>query len=106
MLSLLLDPNGLKYRNIYIYSKSLHQPKYKYLEEVIQKVPEIGFYTFSNNFDVISIEQAKSNSIVIFDDVACDKQDNIRNYFCMGRHSQIDSFYLCHTYTRLGTFST
>lgn len=101
MLSLLLDANGLKYQNIYIYSKSLNQPKYKYLEEVMQKVPDIGFYKFSNNFDVISIDQAKPHSIMIFDDVACEKQDNIRNYFCMGRHSQVDSFYLCQTYTRI-----
>lgn len=101
MLSLLLDSNGLKYHNIYIYSKSLNQPKYQYLEKVMLKVPELGFYTFSNNSDVIPIDQAKPDSIFIFDDVACEKQDNIRSYFCMGRHSRIDSFYLCQTYTRI-----
>lgn len=31
---------------------------------------------------------------MIFDDVACDKQNNIRAYFSMGRHNFIDSFYL------------
>lgn len=101
MLSLLFDPNGLKYQNIYLYSKSLGQPKYDYLRKVMKKLPELGFYQFSNNSDVIPIEQARHNSIMIFDDVACDKQDNIRNYFCMGRHRQIDSFYLCQTYTRI-----
>lgn len=99
MLSLLLDSNGLKYQNVYIYSKSLQQPKYEYLKKVVLKVPELGFYTFSNNCDVIPIDQAKPNSIFIFDDVACEKQDNIRSYFCRGRHSEVDSFYLCQTYT-------
>lgn len=101
MISLLLDRNGLKYENIYIYSKSLHQPKYVCLKEIISKIPEIGFHTFSNNCDVIPPENALPNSIFIFDDVACDKQDNIRSYFCMGRHKNIDSFYLCQTYTRI-----
>lgn len=101
MLSLLLDSNGLKYRNVYIYSKSLQQPKYKYLEKVMSKIPEIGFKTFSENIDIIPIEQAKSNSIFIFDDVACQKQNNIRTYFCMGRHKAIDCFYLCQTYAQI-----
>lgn len=101
MLSLLLNLNGLKYENIYIYSKSLHQPKYKYLEQLMSTIPELGYYTFSNNCDVIPIEQSKRNSIFIFDDIACDKQDTIRSYFCMGRHNDIDSFYLCQTYTRI-----
>lgn len=43
----------------------------------------------------------KKNSIFIFDDVACGKQDNIRAYFCMGRHNDIDSFYLCQTYSHI-----
>jgi len=38
---------------------------------------------------------------MIFDDVACKNQDNIRSYFCMGRNKNIDSFYLCQTYTHI-----
>lgn len=101
MLGLLEHPNGLRFENIYIYSKSLHQPKYEYLRKVMNRISALGYYTFSNNSDVISPEEAKPNSIFIFDDVACDKQDNIRSYFCMGRHKDIDSFYLCQTYTHI-----
>jgi len=36
-----------------------------------------------------------------FNDVACEKQNNIRSYFCMGRHKNTDSFYLCQTYTHV-----
>lgn len=36
---------------------------------------------------------------MIFDDVACEKQNNIRNYFTMGRHNNIYTFYLCQTYS-------
>ena len=38
---------------------------------------------------------------MIFDDVACEKQDHIRSFFCMGRHNLIDSFHLCQTYTQV-----
>lgn len=101
LFTLLLDINGLKFKNIYIYSKSLYQPKYEYLTKIMASIPEIGYHLFSNNCDVIPVEQAKRNSIFIFDDVACEKQDNIRSYFAMGRHSDIDSFYLCQTYSRI-----
>jgi len=38
---------------------------------------------------------------VMFDVVACEYQDHIRNYFCVGRHTRVDCFYLCQTYTRI-----
>lgn len=101
MITLLEHENGLKFENIYIYSKSLHQPKYEYLKKLITSVPGLGFYTFSNNCDVIAPDAAKPYSIFIFDDVACEKQDNVRAYFSMGRHNNVDSFYLCQTYTRI-----
>lgn len=101
MLSLLKHPNGIKFENIYIYSKSLHQPKYEHLKQAVKAISGLGFYTFSNNSEVISPEEAKSDSVFIFDDIASEKQENIRSYFCMGRHHNIDSFYLCQTYTRI-----
>jgi hypothetical protein len=99
MLSMLLHPNGLRFENIYIYSKSIHQPKYKYLKKIATSVKGMGYNEFLNNSDIITPSEAKTNSIFIFDDVACDKQDNIRAYFSMGRHNSVDSFYLCQSYT-------
>lgn len=101
MLSLLQHPNGLNFENIYIYSKSLHQPKYEFLQKAIQPIKGMGLFTFSNNADVISPDKSKPNSIFIFDDIACEKQDNVRSYFCMGRHNNVDSFYLGQSYTRI-----
>lgn len=101
MLSLIESPNGLKFKNIYIYSKSLYQPKYQYLKELIKPIKEINLYTFSEKEQVISPDKANPHSIMIFDDVICDKQNTIRDYFCMGRHKYIDSFYLCQTYTKI-----
>lgn len=101
MLGLIESPNGLKFENIYLFSKSLYQPKYEYLEKLLKPIKGMGYYTFSENETVLPPNEAKNNSIMIFDDVACEKQNNIRSYFCMGRHNNIDSFYLCQTYTHI-----
>ena len=38
---------------------------------------------------------------MIFDDIACEKQDHLKAYFCMGRHRDVDSFYLCQSYAQV-----
>lgn len=101
LISLLLSPNGLCFENLYIYSKSLQQPKYQLLEEIFSSTPCIGYNTYANNAEIISPNEAKPNSVFIFDDVACDKQNIIREYFSMGRHNHIDSFYLCQSYSQI-----
>jgi hypothetical protein len=101
MLSLLFDKNGLKFQNIYIYSKSLNQPKCVYLKKVMDSLKEIGFYQYRENAEILPPSRAKKHSIFIFDDVACHKQNNIKKYFSMGRHSDVDSFYLCQTYSSI-----
>lgn len=101
IIGLLEDPNGLRFKNVYLYSMSLHQPKYVYLKNMFNQIDEIGFYTFSSNEEVIPPENAKPNSIFIFDDVITQKQNNIKSYFCMGRHNNIDCFYLTQSYAHV-----
>lgn len=101
ILSLLLHENGLKFKNVYLYSKTTFQPKYCFLKDVIERIPEINFFMFQDEQDVIPPSQALEKSIFIFDDVTCEKQINIRNYFSMGRHKEIDCFYLSQTYSKI-----
>lgn len=101
MLSLLINPYGLKFENIYIYSKSLHQPKYQILAEILKPINELGYYTFDTHEEVIDPSNAKPNSIFVFDDVICEKQERVRDYFSRGRHNAVDCFYLSQTYTRI-----
>jgi len=100
LISLLESPHCVRFENVYVYSKSLQQPKYRYLENLLTPINEIGYFTFSNNSDVIPPSEARPNSIFVFDDVACDRQNTIRE-FSMGRHSNVDCFYLCQTYARI-----
>jgi len=84
-----------------MYSKSLQQPKYRYLKNLLAPIEEISYFTFSNNSDVVLSNEALPNSIFIFDGVACDKQDAIREYFAMGGYTDINCFYLCQTYAKI-----
>lgn len=99
LMNLIYNPNGLAFENIYVYSKSLYQPKYQQLENILSMIPEIGYFPFTDNESVIPPDEAKENSLFIFDDVACEKQSCIRSYYSMGRHRNVDSFYLIQTYS-------
>lgn len=101
MISLLESPNGVRFENVYVYSKSLNQPKYRYLERLLGSIDEIGYFTFSDNNTIVPHSEALPNSVFVFDDIACDKQNAIREYFAMGRHSKVDCFYLCQTYAKI-----
>jgi ABC-type cobalamin/Fe3+-siderophores transport system ATPase subunit len=101
MLNLLLHENGLKFKYIYLFTKTPFQAKYIFLRQVIEAVPQAELFIFNESKEVLHPNDARANSIMIFDDVACENQINIRNYFAMGRHRQIDCFYLSQTYSKI-----
>lgn len=101
LLTLIFNPHGLRFENVYLYSKTINQPKYKLLSDVLKSVQGVEYFPYSEHTEVISPENAKPNSLMIFDDIICEKQDHVRAFFCQGRHSLVDSFYLCQTYSRI-----
>lgn len=101
MLSLLEHPNGLRFENIYLYAKSLYQPKYEYLRMLMKSLPEIGYFEYSDGDDVIAPEEIKPNSVIVFDDVQCSNHDKIKSYYCFGRHKNTDVFYQAQTYSAI-----
>lgn len=96
LLSLLLHRNGLKFKNIYLFGKTLHQPKYRYLQAVLERTPEIGFYTSADSNELP--ENIEGHSVIIFDDMTLEDQNNIRRFFSYGRHNDLDCFYLTQSY--------
>lgn len=101
LISILENKNGLRFENVYIFSKSLFQDKFKFLEAVLEPITEIKLFKYAYNEDVVQPENVLPYSIMIFDDVATDNQDIIRSYFAMGRHKKVCVFYLTQTYTRV-----
>ena len=63
----------------------------------------IGYFAYSENDEIPPPEviASTSTSVVVFDDVSCERQYNICKYFAMGRHSGVDAFYLCQTYSQI-----
>ena len=102
MINLLTQPNGLKFQCCYVYSKTLYQSKYKFLEQVFKKLPEIQFTACDREDELISPAKARPFSVMIFDDIICEKQKNLRAHFCTARHKNIDIFYLTQCYTKVG----
>ncbi|KYM76502.1 hypothetical protein ALC53_13082, partial [Atta colombica] len=41
LISLLESPYGMRFENVYVYSKSLQKPKYRYLENLFVPIEEI-----------------------------------------------------------------
>ena len=68
---------------MYVYEVAVTAKIPIFGEFIIAPIEEIGYFIFSNNNDVLPNE-ALLNSIVVFDDVACDKQDVIIEYFAIG----------------------
>lgn len=98
VLSLLFNPNGVRFENVYVYSKSLYQPKYNLLKEVLENTKSVKY---RDNDDIVDPSEARENSIFIFDDIACEKQNKIKEFFSMGRHKSVDVIYLCQTYSKI-----
>lgn len=81
IICLIEGPNGIKFKKIYLYLKSLHQPKY--IQKNFNHQLTGWASTFAENTNVIQPNEAEEYSIMISDDVACVKQNNIRAYFCI-----------------------
>jgi hypothetical protein len=101
VFNLITHPNGLKFNNLYIFSKSLIQPKYQLLEKIISDVENVNLYKYDASDSIIQPNKAEPYSVFIFDDVSCENHDTIRNYFSMGRHYNIDCIYIGETYSKI-----
>ena len=109
MLNLLLNEGVLSYRDIYVYSLSLYQPAYEYLKEYYGNIEKIAQQKlkktvkvarfFDGDEEIINpsdLDKTVSH-IMIFDDVMNANQNLIKDYFCRGRHSNVNVFYLCQS---------
>lgn len=101
VFNLITNPNGLRFNNLYIFSKSLLQPKYQLLCKILADVPEVNLFTYNANDEIMQPDKANPYSVFVFDDVSCENHDTIRNYFAMGRHNQIDCIYIGQTYSKI-----
>jgi len=112
LTNLLRKPNLLNFRDFYIYCPTLHQNAYKHLKEHFEgqeKAIELKYekitntrrsikcaHFFDTDEDIIDPKDLDPNfnHIMVFDDVMLKDQKLIKEYFCTGRHNNVNVFYL------------
>lgn len=88
----------IPYINLYIFTKSIEQPIYIKLKEVFEKTDNSETHFFDNCDDIISVDECKANSLVIFDDCLLEKQTKIKEYFVRSRPKNISCIYLSQNF--------
>ena len=106
---LLSTEKVLDYADVYIYSSTLHQPTYAYLKEYYGKLEKdiknkhkIGHF-FDADAEIQNPSELDKNKthIMVFDDVMNADQSVIKDYFCRGRHNNVNVFYLCQSLLKI-----
>lgn len=101
LFNLITHPNGLKFNNVYIFSKSLTQPKYQLLRKILTTVEGVKYFEFNSSENILHPHEALPYSVIVFDDVSCENQTAVKEYFSYGRHYNIDVIYIGQTYSKI-----
>lgn len=105
LMNLIYDKDGLTFKNLYVFSRSIEQPAYNQLREHYKRIEQtlgesIAFF-ISTCEDIPPLDQCEKNSLVVFDDCLLENQTTIKDYFIRGRHKQISCIYLTQSYSRI-----
>lgn len=108
MINFLLN-GDLEYNDVIIYTTTPYQMLYQLLRDYYKSLQKrfritneiIRFYGPGD--DVLNPSELDANRthIVIFDDVQEERQKVMTDYFCRGRHNNINAFYLCQSLHRI-----
>ena len=109
MMNLLRNENTLHYSDVYIYTTTMYQTAYEnlknYFNTLEQKIKVnyginhkiCHFFDTDEEIKNPSELDAKTHHVMIFDDVMFEDQKTIKDYFCKGRHNNVNVFYLCQS---------
>ena len=99
---------SLEYDKVYLFSKNLHQNKYRaLLQDFAKKIdPKVGYEVLEARGDVIiPLEElpVDNQRVVVFDDLVCESNQNaIINYFIKRAAPKLQR-YLSHSNLLQGT---
>jgi hypothetical protein len=121
LVNLISTPGYLKYDRMYVYSKSLNQDNYIFLQQWAREINDLakqvksGSGTFSEGTssdiltfhdtaeDIVPVDKLdpKQTTVLVFDDVMLESQKLIESYFARGRHNGANCFYLTQNYFKI-----
>jgi hypothetical protein len=78
--------------------KDFYENIEKYIKQRYNKTIRIGHF-LDGDEDIIDPSELSTseNHVMIFDDVMLTDQTKIKDYFCRGRHNNVNVFYLCQS---------
>lgn len=97
LFNLRFNPNEVKFSNAFIFSKSLYQLKYMFLENVLGNKNEIGY--FHGQWKCHPSKWSKIEFYNNFWQNTLEKHSNISNFFSIWCHNNL--FYLGQKYSRM-----
>lgn len=105
LLNLICKDNGITFKHMYVFSKSIEQKAYSDLREQYEKIErkckkKIAFF-YANCEDLIPLDECPKNSLVVFDDCLMEEQTKIKDYFIRGRHKRISCVYLSQSFGKV-----
>ncbi len=105
LLNLIYKDEGIKFKNLYVFSKSIEQDAYSDLrthyERIESKNGKKIAHFFNSCEDLIPLDECSNNSLVVFDDCLMEHQSKIKDYFIRGRHKNISCIYLSQSYGKV-----
>jgi len=76
LLNFIYNENGINFKNLYVFSRSIEQPAYvklrKHYENLESKINEKISHFYSNCDELVSLDECKRDSLVVFDDCLLD----------------------------------
>src|SRR5271169_4959778 len=103
MVNLLRKEHALNYSDVYVYSSTLYQPSYEYLKQYYETFEnfigvKVAHFLDADEeiVDPSTLDKTK-NHIMIFDDVMLKDQTVIKDFFCTGRHNNVNVSYKSFT---------
>jgi len=101
LISLLKSVHSVRFENVYMYSKSLQQPKFRYLANLLGSIGCTNRGNrFSNNSDVIPLSASEFHLYLWWRGMC--KQVAIREYFVIGTtRGRRLLLSLCRTYAKV-----
>ena len=110
LVNLLFNDGFLDYGSVYIYSPTLYQPAYQYVKDRYKETENAIWTNCKKKVTIghffVADEEIKDpkeldsniNHIMVFDDVLFSDPTKIKEYFCRGRHNNVNVFYLCQSF--------
>ena len=95
--AMILDPEGLRFSNFYLFSPSWDQEKYRFVLAALRGVKGLRVHVAPK----IESVEILPNSLIVLDDIQLDDNSPAARYFSYGRHKSVDIIYIAQSYSRI-----